>query len=270
MASTPLNPSQPPNLYPISSWLDFPQETRRRIVFIYIFLQVHFWPSYQVAMWIHGSQVKGRSFSGDPDIDIIVFHPELVRMQYHNTSKWNRMKEEARKTCPYRIDLELLTQLIPDHQIKRRFGPFVRVPLAKKYVYTLLPMIKHQYPEKEPTPLLPSAHYPITHINQASEILKKRVHQIRVDLLRVLELESDPKTTFMWIYGSQVHGRSRSGKPDIDFYFFHPELPQRESLGWVMWQLQYLMIYKWSFRVDLNWVHVFPSGSIHKKILWIA
>ncbi len=250
---------------PVRSWTEFSLPLRERIMEIHLFLQTQFFQGRVVALWIRGSQVKRWSFSKSPDIDFIVFHPDLVRLNFVCPERWRTMTQSIQKKCPYKMDIFLLQELMPETKMRMHFGPCIRVPLPAAAMYKYVPLcyIKHHY-HKIPTPLDSHVSYPIHTFDQAGTLLVQRARQIQSDLIEYLGLEP---TVRMWIRGSQQHGHSRSQSPDIDFVFASAELEEREPRGWVMWQLQHLLVDVWYFKVDLTWIN--REQYVPQSALWV-
>lgn len=66
-----------------------------------------------------------------------------------------------------------------------------------------------------------SPHYPIENINEhGSPLLKERIQTV----YNILKKEFNLETVQIWLYGSQLKGVSRSGHPDIDLFFYSPDV----------------------------------------------
>ena len=73
---------------------------------------------------------------------------------------------------------------------------------------------------KQITPLN-AFRYPVTCWEEMSSLLQERLLQIRHVVCEVFGWDDDID---LWLAGSQISGRSSSGKPDIDFAYFNPRI----------------------------------------------
>ena len=55
----------------------------------------------------------------------------------------------------------------------------------------------------------------------ANDLLKERVNRVKQRIVHELKLP-EPQALQMWLFGSQVTGRSHTGQPDIDLKVYHP------------------------------------------------
>lgn len=99
---------------------------------------------------------------------------------------------------------------------------------------------------KSITPL-ESAHYPLRTMDDASPLLKERLVQLERTLCAVYNLKTAPS---IWLYGSQVKGKSFSKQPDIDVYFYHADL-EGKSGQWIYERIGAVRN-ELDFRLDLS------------------
>jgi len=99
---------------------------------------------------------------------------------------------------------------------------------------------------KSITPL-ESIHYPLRTIEDASPILKARLAELEHSLCAIFDLKTPPS---LWLYGSQIKGKSFSGQPDIDVYFYHPDLENKTG-QWIYEQIATVRN-QLDFRLDLS------------------
>ena len=69
-------------------------------------------------------------------------------------------------------------------------------------------------------------------------------------MCRALEDEFELKGFTLYLYGSQMKGRSSSGQPDIDLMFYHPDL-DKKGLGTRLFQGCLKIRRALDFRLDL-------------------
>ena len=115
--------------------------------------------------------------------------------------------------------------------------------------------------QKDSTPL-ESTSYPLRDYTHATPLLKERLNII-IDLL---ESKFNMTGFVLYLFGSQISGRSRSGQPDIDVMFYHKDL-DTPTTGKLLWEHATAIRREVDFKLDLVYgKHGSPyNGLIFKK-----